>query len=117
MSELLEVPAALDSDAQNLLLAEVDKVFTEEDNRILTAEPTKTEVEESIKSSNLHAAPGTDGIKSYLYKQCFPILGDAMTEVAQAVYKGEQLSKSQRTSLMICCSKPGKTNSCKVRDK
>ena len=48
--------------------------------------PTKEEMKESISTSNLHAAPGTDGITSYLYHECFEILGDALTDVAKAVH-------------------------------
>ena len=117
MADLLENPAVLDSAAQDLLLAGVEKCFTEEDNKMLVAKPTKTEVEESVNSSNMHAAPGTDGITSFVYKECFHILGDALTEVAQAVFGGEQPTKSQRTSLMLCCSKPGKAQSLKPKDK
>ena len=117
MSELLENPALLDVEAQGVLLNDVKEVFTPEDNRMLASEVTKDEVKESIFSANLHAAPGTDGITSYLYKECFEILGDALTEVAKAVFGGEQPSPSQRTSLMVCTSKPGKERSLKVKDK
>ena len=62
MADLLLHPAILDPVAQEILLTEVEEVFTEKDNRILTAEPTQEEVEESVKTSNVNAAPGTDGI-------------------------------------------------------
>ena len=64
VAELLLHPALLDPVAQDILLAEVDKVFTEKDNNMLTAKPTKEEVEDSVKTSNMDAAPGTDGITS-----------------------------------------------------
>ena len=76
---------------------------------MLTAVTTKEEVEESVKTSNANAAPGTDGITSLLYKECFPILGDALTEVAKEVFAGGQPTRSQRTSLMLFTSKPGKS--------
>ena len=117
ISTLLQNPADLDKVAQNILLAEVDTQFTTEDNNMLAAEPTKDEVKASIDSSNLHAAPGTDGITSYLYKDCFDILGDAVTDVVRAVFLGQQPTTSQRTSLMVCTSKPGKEKSLKVKDK
>ena len=84
---------------------------------MLIAEPTKSEVEESVKSSNLQAAPGSDGITSLVYKECFNILGDALTEVAKEVFAGNKPSKSQRTSLMLFSSKPGKSQSLKPKDK
>ena len=117
IAKLLEHPAELDNVAQNILLDEVEKSFTEADNKMLTAIPTKEEVEESLKTSNLHASPGTDGITSFLYKECFHILGEALTDVAKAIHGGEQPTLSQRTSLMVCSTKPGKGQSLKVKDK
>ena len=107
----------LDKKARAVLLAEVDPTFTEQDNKILSAIPTKEEVKESVLSSNVHGAPGSDGITSLLYRECFNILGDALTEVVQTVHKGEQPSRSQRTSLMMFAAKPGKAHSFKPRDK
>ena len=117
VSEILQQPAQLDTAAQQTLLSELEVQFTETDNRMLTAEPTKSEVEESVKTSNVHAAPGSDGITSLVYSECFNILGDSLTEVARAVYAGEQPTRSQRTSLMLFSSKPGKTQSLKPQDK
>ena len=84
---------------------------------MLAAAPTKAEVEESIKTSNLHAAPGTDSITSFVYKECFHILGDAITDVVKAIHEGEQPTLSQRTGLMVCTSKPGKSSSLDPKDK
>ena len=84
---------------------------------MLVAAPTKHEVEQSINSSNFQAAPGTDGITSFLYKECFHILKDAITEVAKAVFLGSQPPPSQRTSLMLYTDKPGKTQSMQAKDK
>ena len=58
VEELLVDPAELDQTAQTTLLAELDEDFTEDNNEMLTAEPTKAEVEESVKSSDTNAAPG-----------------------------------------------------------
>ena len=110
VAELLLHPAVLDKEAQTVLLAEVDHTFTDEDNKMLSAIPTKEEVKESVMSSNVHGAPGSDGITSLLYRECFNILGDSLT-VVQTVLKGEQPSRSQRTSLMMCAAKPGKVQS------
>ena len=117
VADLLLHPAELDPEAQLALLQDVDKSFTEADNEMLTAPPTKAEVEESVKTSNIQAAPGTDGITSLVYKEHFEILGEALTEVARAVHSGLQPTQSQRTSLMIFSSKPGKSNSLKPEDK
>ena len=117
VADLLLHPAVLDPAAQQALLHEVEKVFTDSDNEKITSPPNKEEVEESVKTSNTQAAPGSDGITSLMYKEHFDILGDALTEVAQAIHDGQQPTKSQRTSLMIFTSKPGKTSSIKPKDK
>ena len=117
LEDLLLHPAQLDGASQDVLLGELDKVFTEKDNKMLVAVPTKEEVEESVNNSNVDAAPGSDGITSLVYKECFNILGDALTEVAKEVFAGNQPTKSQRTSLMMFSSKPGKSLSLKPQDK
>ena len=71
VASLLLNPAALDPAAQDILLAEVEPVFTKEDNEMLLALPCKEEVKEVLFSSNLKAAPGTDGLTSLLYKECW----------------------------------------------
>ena len=117
VEELLLHPAELDQAAQDLLLDEVSEEFTEDDNTMLDAIPTKAEVEESVKTSNGNAAPGCDGITSLFYKECFHIVGDALTDVAKEIFAGHLPTKSQRTSLMLFTNKPGKSQSLKPRDK
>ena len=80
VSDLLENPVNLDPVAQRELLEELDTVFTESDNKMLLKSPTLEEVHESVKTSNSNAAPGNDGITSLLYKECFDILGEALTQ-------------------------------------
>ena len=52
-----------------------------------------------------------------MYNECFHILGAALTEVVQEIHKGQLPSRSQRTSLMLFSSKPGKSSSKKPQDK
>ena len=73
---------------------------------MLVAIPTRSEVEDSLNSSNVYASPGTDSITTFFYKECFHIVGDALTEVVKAVYAGNRPSESQRTSLMLYTTKP-----------
>ena len=117
VAELLLQPAHLDEAAQALLLQEVDPVFTRKDNELMMKIPDKEEVKQSIWSSNLHAAPGSDGLTSFLYQQCWDILGDSLTEVVQSIHKGKSPTLSQRTSLMVFGSKPKKPNSIIPSDK
>ena len=70
VADLLLHPAHLDQAAQQVLLDEVVPVFTDADNQMLCTLPDKEEVKEILWNSNLHAAPGTDGLTAYLYKQC-----------------------------------------------
>ena len=117
MADLLLHPAKLDHDAQQALLQEVEPVFSDADNEMLCKVTNKTEVKEVLWSSNQHAAPGTDGLTAYLYCQNWEILGDPMNEVVQAVFRGQQPTSSQRTSLMMFGSKPKKSKSLKPKDK
>ena len=87
----------MDGDAQQQLLQELQPVFTPEDNAMLSMLPTKQEVKRSIAIANLHAAPGTDGITSYFYHHCWELVGDIITEVSQAIHRGNPPTHSQRT--------------------
>ena len=89
VAQLLLRPVVLDGDAQQQLLQELQPVFTPEDNAMLSMLPTKQEVKRSIAIANLHGAPGTDGITSYLYHICWKIVGDIITEVCQAIQSWE----------------------------
>ena len=117
VAKLLLKPGELNEGAQDKLLAEVQPVFTDADNELLTKLPDKKEVKESVWSANLHAAPGTDGLTSYLYYHCWDLLGDALLDVVLAVHGGHAPSLSQRTSLMVFGNKPKKPNSTKPSDK
>ena len=117
VAELLLHPAMLDPAAQEALLSEVEPVFTEADNQMLCATPDKDELKEVVWESNQHAAPGTYGLTAYLYSQCWEILGEPLTEVSQAVFKGQKPTTSQRTSLMFFGAKPKKLQSIKPKDK
>ena len=88
VEDLLLNPAVLSQDAQEILLAEVSPVFTEADNQKFLKMPTKVEVFDTLAAYNQHAAPGTDGLTSFFYKQCFKTMCSSLTEVAKAVFSG-----------------------------
>ena len=117
IGNLLLHPAVLDPHAQAILLAEITPVFTEADNLNLKKLPGKTEVKEVLFQSNTNAAPGTDGITSLLYKEHWDLLGQSLHQVVTAIHKGENLTCSQRTSLMVFGTKPKKLSSIKPSDK
>ena len=113
VADILLHPAQLDPAPQQVLLDEVEPVFTEADNTMICAVANKTEVKEVLWNSNRNVAPGTDGLTAFLYCQDWNILGNPLTEVTQALFRGEQPTPSQRTSLMMFDSKPKKTKSIK----
>ena len=108
VGDLLLHPANLDVDAQDALLKEVKPVFTEADNQMMVKIPSKDEVKDSVWSANTNAAPGNDGLTNLVYRHCWSILGDSLTEVVQAVFSGASPTLSQRTSLMVYGSKANK---------
>ena len=117
VKNLLESLVHLCKVSQDILLAEVPPTFTEKDNEHLLKPPSKCEVFQTLISSNLHAALGTDGLTSYFYKECFHIIGDAFTDVVKNVFSGLQPILSQRTRKMVFGAKPNKANSLKPQDK
>ena len=117
VADLLTHPGLLDPAAQELLLGEVQQVFTAEDNVKFLAVPGLSDVKKRISNSNLLAAPGTDGIPSLLYSKCWDVVGPALTEVVQAIHSGGQPTLSMQTALMVFGSKPKKPNSFKPGDK
>ena len=117
VEDLLLNHAELDLQAQQTLLAEVLPVFTQEDNLKMLTPPTDDDVLETVSASNLHAAPGTDGLPSLLYKECWSTLGSSLSDVMRAVFSGQKLQRSMRTSLMVFGSKPKKPNSMLPGDK
>ena len=96
---------------------EILPCFTEADNALLLAPPTLQDVKDTVTDSNLHAAPGTDGITSFFYKECWDVMGEPLTEVMQEVFQCKPLTPSLRTSLMVFGSKPKKPNSILPQDK
>ena len=117
VAKLFLHPARLDSTAQAALLAEVSPVFSEADNVKLKKLPSKEHVFNILCQSNLNSAPGTDGITSLLYKEHWEILGDSLYQVIIAIAQGEELTTSQRTSLMVFGTKPKKPLSIQPEDK
>ena len=61
--------------------------------------------------------PGSDGITSLVYRECWDSMGDALTDVVLARFQGEKMQVSMRTSLMVFGAKPKKPHSLKPGDK
>ena len=45
----------------------------------------------------LNAAPGSDGIPSLAYKECWSVLGDPLTDVMLSIFNCQDLQPSMRT--------------------
>ena len=73
IKDITDGSSNLDESSQRILLNETEKVFTPEDNEILLKTPSKDEVYKMLSESNVHAAPGSDGLTSLVYKEHFDI--------------------------------------------
>ena len=102
VEDLLLHPGQLDAVSQQVLLEEVVPAFTHKDIKSFLAPPTKLDIWETLCSSNLQAAPGTDGIPSLAYKECWSVLGDPLKDVMLAIHDCQELPPSMRTSLIVC---------------
>ena len=111
VKNLLLAEAGLDERAQEILLDETLPSFTEADNELLLAPPSVEDVKKTVDNSNLHAAPGTDGIPSFFYKECWDTMGVPLTEVMNQIFLCSPLTPSLKTSLMVFGTKPKKPNS------
>ena len=92
-------------------------MFTDDDNSRILEPLDKQYILETINKSNVNAAPGSDGIPTLFYKDCWDIIGDTLTEVILAIFNGLAPTKSRRTSLMVFGSKPKKLMSLLPKDK
>ena len=117
VANLLLSPAPLHLGAREALLEEVQQVFTDQDNQNFMKLPDQKEVKEVLNKSNLLAAPGSDGIPSLLYHECWNTLKLLFTKVIQAIFSGSKPPLSMRTSMMVFGNKPKKMNSIKPGDK
>ena len=88
VSNHLQNEANLLPEAQEVLLSEIKPSFTAIDNEKLKAHPTKTEIKKVLDTCRPHAAPGTDGLTVYFYQQFWDLIGDSLTEMICAVFKG-----------------------------
>merc|ERR1711895_286176 len=78
VEEPLTNPVDLDIAAQESLLNEIELVFTDDDNARILEPPDKQYILETINKSNINAAPGSDGIPTLFYKECWDIVGDTL---------------------------------------
>ena len=106
VEELLLTPLPVHQGARDALLAEVTPVFTTQDNAMLEAPPTLSELKEVVGEAHHLASPGTDGIPSLLYHVCWDVMGPPLLDMVQAIFSGGAPTTSQRTSMMVFGAKP-----------
>ena len=71
-------------------------------NALLHKAPTKEEVAETLGYANLHVAPGSDALTSFIYKECWDIVGNTLTEVAKSIHAEKNpnsLNQTQKTEI------------------
>ena len=117
VKNLLLVDDGLENAAQSKLLEEITPCFTDADYALFLAPQTMDDVKKTLENSNLHAAPGNDGIPSLFYNTCWDTMGQPLTEVMQEIHLCKPLPPSLRTSMMVFGSKPKKPSSIKPQDK
>ena len=116
MRELL-APATLHTLSQEILMAGVKEVFSENDRAFLSAEPTLKEVKEEVWRGNQIASLGSDGIILLFYKHYWREVGKLLHRSILHNFKNKSLTKSQAIGLVVFGNKPGKGSSIKVKDK
>ena len=116
VSNLWENEVKLDTKAQEELLKEVERTFTEEDNKLLEATITNQEIKESLDRCNMKAAPGTDCITYQVFQKCWHILGEDLGDVIREIVKTGKPAESMKYSYMIFSPKPKKGASLLPKD-
>ena len=107
---LWEKEIHLNDEAQEELLQDVEKVFTEEDNKLLEAPISNQEIRESLERCNFKASPGTDSVTYLTYKSCWHILGEDLGDVLREVVQSKKPSKSMQHGFMVFTPKNGKNS-------
>ena len=74
VKDLLLHTSPLDQAVRDILLEEIDHIFTDKDNKRMLSIPNEKEVSAVLARANLLASPGCDGIPALFYKVCWNIV-------------------------------------------
>ena len=99
------------------LLSFVDKVFTDEDNKMLDNPISDEDVKASLVSANRNSSPGSDGLTYLTYLTCWEALGHHLSEVLRAIVSSGKLPESMKNSFLVFSPKINKENSTRIKDK
>ena len=113
---LWENEVKLDEKAQEELLKEVEKSFTEEDNKLLESTITNQEIKESLDKCNMRSAPGTDCITYQVFHKCWHILGEDLSDVLREIVKSGKPTETMKHCYLIFTPKPKKGASLLPKD-
>ena len=94
--------------SDSVMLKDIEKVFTPEENRKLSTPFTLEEKTESVKMRANNKGPGSDGITPEFYKEMWDIIGEDVTKVINTVIERGRLSVSQNTGLIVLIPKVNK---------
>lgn len=73
---------------QDLLLKEIPKILTAEDNKLLNQPFSLEEVKQVVFNLDPEKSPGPDGFQAFFYQNCWNILGKDLWEALEASRKG-----------------------------
>ena len=76
---------------------------------MMAAPVTKDEVKKLLWKANINSSPCSDGLKYLVYRECWEILGDALTDVCNCLHSGEGETRSESLSLMVFAPKRNQT--------
>ena len=101
---LLDNTSTLDTNAQEELLAFVEEVFTEADNKLLDKAISDEDVKASLLCANRNLSPGSDGITYLTYLSCWNSLGLHLSDVIREIVKESKIPKSMKNCFLVLLS-------------
>ena len=114
---LLDNTSTLDTNAQEELLAFVEEVFTEADNKLLDKAISDEDVKASLLCANRNSSPGSDGLTYLTYLACWDSLGHHLSDVIREIVNEVKLPESMKNCFLVFSPKINKENSTKIKDK
>ena len=77
----------------------------EEDNLVLTREPTAEEVREATFSMNEHSVPSPDGFNGTFYRSCWETIGENVVEAIKKIFTTGEILRNINSNFMVLIPK------------